>query len=152
MLSEYSFGISNLVLKFLPMVGSAPSWSSSRPLASLTSLSFFIIKLSVWVSPTPTPRTKIFIDVHVDGTWLKLSGGISSGPSVAVQPNNGFSVLQIRRIAGCFVPPSRQPQGFASTPVSSGLCFLFFESRFVLGPILFLACCDLLAKSAHCRL
>ena len=84
MLSEYSFGISNFVSKFLPMVGSAPSWSSSRPLVSLTSLSFFNIIFSLWVSLTSTPRTKIFIDVPVDGRWLKLSGGISSGRSVVV--------------------------------------------------------------------
>ena len=59
MLSEYSFEISNFVSKFLPWVGSAPSWSRSRPLVSLTSLSFFINKFSVWVSLTSTPRTKI---------------------------------------------------------------------------------------------
>ena len=44
MFSEYSLGISNFVLKFLPMVGSGSSSSSSNPLVSLTSLSFFIIK------------------------------------------------------------------------------------------------------------
>ena len=66
MFSKYSLGISYFVLKFRPMVGSASSSSSSSTLVSLTSLSFFIIKFSVWVSPTPTPRTKIFIDVPVD--------------------------------------------------------------------------------------
>ena len=63
MFSEYSLGFSNFVLKFGPMVGSASSSPSSSPLVSLTSLSFFIIKFLVWVSPTPTPRAKIFIDV-----------------------------------------------------------------------------------------
>ena len=90
MFSEYSLGISNFVLKFLSMVGSASSSSSSSPLFSFTSLSFFIIKFSVWVSPTPTPRTKIFIDVPVDDAGSKLSGGISSGLSLfAVQSNRG---------------------------------------------------------------
>ena len=93
MFSEYSLGISKFVLKFRPMVGSISSPSSSSSLVSLTSLSFFIIKLSVWVSPTPTHRTKIFIDVPVDGAGSKLSGGISSGLSVAVQPKRGYSVF-----------------------------------------------------------
>ena len=93
MFSEYSVGISNFVLKFRPMVGSAFSPSSSSPLVSLTSLSFFIIKFSVWVSPTPTPRTKIFIDVPVDDAGSELSGGMSSGLSVAVQPKRGLSVF-----------------------------------------------------------
>ena len=58
MFSEYSLRISNFVLKFRPMVGSASSSPSSSPLVSLTSLKFSIIKFLVWVSPTPTPRTK----------------------------------------------------------------------------------------------
>ena len=108
MLSEYSFGISNFVLKFLPMVGSASSSSSSSPLVSLTSLSLFIIKFLVWVSPTPTPRTKIFIEVPVDDAGSKLPGGISSGLSVAVQPKRSLSFSRVflltRRPAGCFAP------------------------------------------------
>ena len=91
--SEYSFGISNFVLKFRPVVGSASSPSSSSPHVSLTSLSFFIIKFSVWVSPTPTPRTKIFIDVPVDDAGSELSGGMSSGLSVAVQPKSRCRVV-----------------------------------------------------------
>ena len=82
MFSEISLGISKFVLKFRPMVGSVSSPSISSPLVSLTSLSFFIIKFSVWVSPTPTPRTKKFIDVPVDGAGSKLSGGIVSVPVV----------------------------------------------------------------------
>ena len=88
MFSEHSFGISNLVMKFLPMVGAAYFWSSSSPLVSLFSLSFFIIKFSLWVSPTATHWTKIFIDVPVDGAGLRLSGGLSNVQSV--QPNNEF--------------------------------------------------------------
>ena len=93
MFSEYSLGISNFVLKFRPMVGSGSSSSSSNSLVSLTSLSFFIIKFSVWVSPTPTPRTKIFIYVPVDVVGSELSGGMSSGLSVAVHPKRGSSVF-----------------------------------------------------------
>ena len=93
MFSECSFGISNFVLKFRSMVGSVSSSPSSSPLVSLTSLSFYIIKFSVWVSPTPTPRTKIFIDVPVDDAGSKLSGCILSGLSVAVQPKRGSSVF-----------------------------------------------------------
>ena len=89
----YSLGISNFVLKLRPMVDSASSSPNSSPLVSLTSLSFFIIKFLVWVSPTPTPRTKIFIDVPVDDAGSKSSGGISSGFSVAVQPKRGSSVF-----------------------------------------------------------
>ena len=92
MFSEYSLGISKFVLKFRPMVGSASSSPSSSPLVSVTSLSFFIIKFSLWVSHAPTPRTKIFIDVPVDDARSKLSGGISSGLLVAVQPKRGSSV------------------------------------------------------------
>ena len=106
MFSEYSLGISYFVLKFRPMVGSASSSPSSSPLVSLTSLSFFIIKFLVWVSPIPTPRTKIFIDFPVDDAGSKLSGGISSGLSVAVNQRGDipFSrvVLLTRRPAGCF--------------------------------------------------
>ena len=59
----------------------------------VTSLSFFIINFLVWISPTPTTRTKIFIDDPVDGAWFKLSGSMSSGRSVALQPNSGFPVF-----------------------------------------------------------
>ena len=58
MFSEYSLGISNFVLKFRHMVGSASSSPSFTPLVSLTSVSFFIIKFLVWVSPTPLPGQK----------------------------------------------------------------------------------------------
>ena len=61
MFSEYSLGISNFVLKFLPMVGSGSSSSSSNPLVSLTSLSFFIIKFSVWGKSYPhSPDKNIY--------------------------------------------------------------------------------------------
>ena len=47
----------------------------------------------MWVKPTPTPRTKMFVDVPVDGAGLKLPGGMSNGRSVAVQSNNEFLSL-----------------------------------------------------------
>ena len=90
MFSEYSFLISNLVLKFIPIIGSASSRSRSNPLVSLISLSFFII------------RTKMFIDVPINGAGLKLAVGMSSGWSVVVQSNNGcpspFYMLRCRHI------------------------------------------------------
>ena len=50
-------------------------------------------QISVWVSPTSLPRTKLFIDNPVDGAGFKLSGGIYSERSVAFQQNSGFSVF-----------------------------------------------------------
>ena len=107
------------------MVGSASSPSSSSPLVSLTSLSFFIIKFLVWVSPTPTPRTKIFIDVPVDDAGSELSGGMSSGLSVAVQPKRGFSVFMCfpaDMSTCCMLCPSSLPflTSRASILMSSG--------------------------------
>ena len=156
MLSEHSFEVSNFILKFLPMVGSAPSWSSSRPLVSLTSLSFFIIKFLVWVSLTPLPGQN----------YLSTSPSLVQGsnyPVVSPVADQWLSnrttcslishvSSQIRRLVGYFVFPTRPLQGCESTPGSSGLCFPFFQFRFVPGPILFLAWRDLLARSAHCRL
>ena len=81
----------------------------------------------MWVNPTPTPRTKIFIDVLVDGPELKVSGGMSIGRSVTVPPNNEFlplhASLLICRLDGCFALPFRQPPDHAST--SSILRFVF---------------------------
>ena len=107
MFSEYSLGISNFVLKFRPIVGSGSSSSSSNSLVSLTSLSFFIIKFSVWVSPTPTPRTK----------YLSTSPSMLSGlncpeecpvacllPSIRKEgPLSSCNLLLIHRLAECFV-------------------------------------------------
>ena len=59
--------------------------SASKSPVSLAILNFFIIKFSVWVSPTPTPRTKTSIDVPVDripGIKSRLEAGISSRPSL----------------------------------------------------------------------
>ena len=111
MFSEYSLGISNFVLKFRPMAGSASSSYSCSLLVSLTSLSFFIIKFLVWVSPTPTPRTKIFIDVPVDDARSKLSGGISSGLSVAVQPKRAsfFFACYSAHMSTCWMLCSSSP-------------------------------------------
>ena len=125
--SEYSFSISNFVLKFRPMVGSASSPSSSSPHFSFTSLSFFIIKFSVWVSPTPTPRTKMFIDVPVDDAGSELSGGMSSGLSVAVQPRRGSSVFMYfpaNMSTCCMLCPS-SPSFLTSRIHSNTLRFVF---------------------------
>ena len=68
MLLEYSFGKLKYDSTTLPMsgfLGSSPVSASKSPVF-LAILNFFIIKFSVWVSPTPTPRTKIAIDVPVD--------------------------------------------------------------------------------------
>ena len=126
MFSEFSLGISNYVLKFRPMVGSASSSPSSRSLVSLTSLSFFVTKFWVWVSPTPTPRTKLFIDLPVDDAGSKLSGGVSSGLSVAANRRGHlpFSrvVLPTHRPAGCLALHLLCSRPHASTQVFSGSC------------------------------
>ena len=68
MLLEYSFGKLKYDSTTLPIFGflrSSPI-SASRPPVSLAILKFFNNNFSVWVSPTPTPQTKISIDVPVD--------------------------------------------------------------------------------------
>ena len=60
MLLEYSFGKLKYDSTTLPMsgfFGSSPVYASKSPV-SLAILNVFISKFSVWVSPTPTPRTK----------------------------------------------------------------------------------------------
>ena len=107
MFSECSFGISNYVLKLLPIVGSASSSSSSSSLVSLTSLSYFIIKFSVWVSPTPTPRTKIFI-FSSPSMMLGLNYLVVFRAACRLPSNRRGDlpfprvVLLTRRPAGCF--------------------------------------------------
>ena len=91
--SDYSFGISILVWKILPRVGSNSSCSTYSPQVFLVSLSVFIIIFLACLSPTSTTRTKTFINVRVDDAALKLSDGRSSGRSVAIQPNNMFFFL-----------------------------------------------------------
>ena len=57
--------------------------SASKSPVSLAILNFLIKKFSVWVSPTPTPRTKISIDVPVDripDIKSRLEAGMSSRP------------------------------------------------------------------------
>ena len=113
MLLEYSFGKLKYDSTTLPMSsfsGFSPI-SASRSSVSLTILIFFYEYFSVWVSPTPTPRTKIFNDVPVDGAGSKLSGGISSGLSVAVQPKRGSSVFM------CF-PADTSTCWMHSTPMN----------------------------------
>ena len=107
MFSEYSLGISNFVLKFRPMVGSASSPSNSSSLVSLTSLSFFMIKFLVWVSPTPLPGQK----------YLSTSPSMVLGSNYLVESRAACLLLSsrrgdlqfscafplIRRLVGCFV-------------------------------------------------
>ena len=107
--SEYSFGISNLILKTLPMKGSACSLSSSSPLVSLTSLSFFISKFLVWVSLTLFPWTKY----------------LSTSPSMAV--SSSYQV--VCPMVG--LSPSNQTTSFLLTAASPLICqpvgcFAFF--------------------------
>ena len=52
-----------------------------------------MIKFSVWVSPNTNPRTKISLDVAVDGADSKLLEDTSNGRSVATYPNEGFLFL-----------------------------------------------------------
>ena len=107
MFSEYSLGISNFVLKFRPMVSSASYPSSSSSLVSLTSLSFFIIKFLAWVSPTPTPRTKRFIDVP--SMVLGLNYLVESREACLLlssrrgDPPFSCAFPLIRQLVGCFV-------------------------------------------------
>ena len=98
MLLDYSFGNFKYDSTTLPMsgfLGSLP-FSASRSLVSLAILDFFINKFSVWVSPTPTPRTKISIDVPVDripDIKLRLGAGLSNCPSWAAQERSHLSVF-----------------------------------------------------------
>ena len=85
--SEYSLGISNFVLKFRSMVNSASSLSSSSSLVSLTSLSFFIIKFLVWVSPTPLPGQK----------YLSTSLSMVLGPNYLVESRAACLLQSSRR-------------------------------------------------------
>ena len=109
MLSEYYF-----VLKLLPMVGSVLSWSSSRPLVSLTSLSFFIINFLVWVSPTRSPRTKKYLS-----TSPSMLSGLNCPeecpvayllPSIRKEgPLPSYNLPMIRRLVECFVLRGSRP-------------------------------------------
>ena len=106
MFSEYSLGISNFVLKYRPMVGSASSSSSSSPLVSLTSLNFFIIKFLVWVSPSPLPGQKYLSTspwMMVGLNYLALSRAACRFLSNR-RGDLSFSrvFLLTRRPAGCF--------------------------------------------------
>ena len=97
-LLEYSFGNLKYESTTLPVsgfLGSLPIYACKSPV-SLAILNFFIIKFSVWVSPTPTPRTKISIDVPVDripGIKSRLEAGMSNRPSWAAQKRSSPSVF-----------------------------------------------------------
>ena len=133
MFSENWFGILNIVWKIFPIARSNSSCSTSSTLVSLVFLSFLIIKLSVWVSPTSTHCTKVLSDVPVDGSDLTLLRGMSIGGTVAIQPNDGFSprrtLFQIGRLVVWFVPLAHLSVGYTST--------------------LALANCDPLASTVH---
>ena len=91
---EYSFGKLKYDSTALPMSG----FLGSSPVSpvSLATLNFFYYQISVWVSPTPTPRTKISIDVPVDripGIKSRLEAGKSSRPSWAAQEGSSRSVF-----------------------------------------------------------
>ena len=94
---EYSFGKLKYDSTTLPMsgfFGFLPVSASKSPV-SLAIHNFFINTFSVWVSPTPTPRTKISIDVPVDripGIKSRLQAGMSSRPSWAAQEGSSRSV------------------------------------------------------------
>ena len=76
--------------------------------------------------PTPTPGTKIFIDVPFDGAGFKLFGGVSGGRSVAVEPNCGFPVFT------CFVADTSTCWMFCASFLSiSRLCIHSSTLRFV---------------------
>ena len=73
----------------------------------------------------------------VDGAALKLSNGMSSGRSVALQPNNGFLsrfLLQICRLVAYFVPQNRPLASQTCTLESSSSCAPSFLFRSVLDP------------------
>ena len=55
--------------------------SASRSPVSFATHTFLINNFSVWVRPTPTPRTKMSIDVpvdHIPETKSRLDAGMSS--------------------------------------------------------------------------
>ena len=95
---EYSFGRLEYDSTTLPMsgfLGSLPVSASKSPV-SLAIHNYFIIKFSVWVSPTLTPRTKISIDVPVEripDIKSRLEAGMSSSHSWAAQEGSSRSVL-----------------------------------------------------------
>ena len=75
-------------LAFSPSVSSSP--------VSLADYNFLMIRFSVWVSPTPTPRTKISIDVPVDrpkSSRSRLDCGTRRGLSGATQLDSVLSWL-----------------------------------------------------------
>ena len=93
MLLEYSFGKLIYDSTPLPMSGFL---RSSPVSASKSPVSLAVHKFSVWISPTPSPRKKISIDVPVDripGIKLRLEAGMSSHPSWAAQQGSSRSVF-----------------------------------------------------------
>ena len=98
MLLDDSFGKLKYDSTTLPMSSFLGSWpfSASRSLVSLAILDFFVNNFSVWVSQTPTPRTKISIDVPVDrirDIKSRLDAFLSNCPSWAAQERSSLSVF-----------------------------------------------------------
>ena len=85
---EYSFGklkCYSTTPHMSGFLGSSPV-SASRSPVSLAILNFFTNNVSMWVSRTPTPRKKKFIDVPVDripDIQSRLEVGVSNCPSWA---------------------------------------------------------------------
>ena len=140
MFSEYSFGIS---IQFQPV-----------SLSHFSELLYHQI-FGVGKSYPHSSEKNIFIDVAVDGAESKLSGGISSGRSLAVNQIVDFLSSHVSlltgRVAGCFAPLFCQSQGYANIPIPSGLCFPLFISRFVPGLLLVPEGRSLLSRKARCR-
>ena len=66
MLLEYSLGklkYDSTTLLMSVYSGLSPDSASMSPV-SLAIFNFFINNFLVWVSPTPTPRTETYIDIH----------------------------------------------------------------------------------------
>ena len=98
MLLEYSFGKLKYDSTTLPIsvfLRSLPV-SASNSTVSLAICIFSINYVSVWVSRTPTPRTKISINVPVDHLLdikSRLKAGMSNCPSWAAQEGSSFSIF-----------------------------------------------------------
>ena len=98
MLFEFLFGRLKYDFTTLPVSGflKFSLIFASRSPVSLTTLKFLIKIFSVWVSPTPTPRTEIQIDVPVDRIEeikSRLDAGMSSCSFWQAQEGSSLSVL-----------------------------------------------------------
>ena len=98
MLLEYSFCKFKYDSTIPPMsgfLGSSPVSASRSPI-SLAFLNFFYNNFSVLVSPTPTPRTQVSIDVRVGcipDNKSRLGADMSNCPSWAAEEGSSLSVF-----------------------------------------------------------